>query len=286
MNYRRLTQYQSIEAIFYPIDEKSAPSYNTNFKAISNEALLMPIYQYCHYLFPHQAIQQVVETDKNQRFFVKFRFLEQEKTVLEQDKIYPQLIIENSYDGSIQPKVGLGYVRVICTNGLMRFDQLTEIEIEDNSNVIMEQLSPVFEQLQTMEVSTAKLLPTFRRLANRRINQNEINWFRRELTQHRNLNYSSRLIDRALLVASLEADALTTPMSAWLLYNGFNHALNHIPFAFKHADLRRLDGQIFDLVEKVIQPSYQPIVLPKKSVTTTATKQVKQTRFCGELAGV
>lgn len=285
MNYRRPTQHQSIEAIFYPIDEKSAPSYPAKFKAISNEALLMPILQYCHYSFPNQQIQQVVESDEEKRFFVKFRFLEQEKTVLEKDKIYPQIIIENSYDGSIQPKVGLGYLRVVCTNGLMYFDQLAEIEIDDHSNVIMEQLSPIFEQLQTMEVTTAKLLPTFRRLANRRVNQNEINWFRRELTQHSNLNYSSRLIDRALLVASLEADALNTPMSAWLLYNGFNHALNHIPFAFKNADLRRLDGQVFNLVEKVIHPDYQPIALPKKSVTATTTK-VKQQRFCGEFAGV
>lgn len=254
MNYRRLTQHQNMEEIFLPVETKKT----TLQSFISNRFLLLPIFEYLIHRYPNQTIQQVVESRNNQQFFVKFRLQEKEKSIMAGDKIYPQVIIENSYDGSIQPKVGVGYVRQVCTNGLLSFDQLTEIQVQEDPNEYVAQLLPIFEELEEMEIQTAD----FKKLARRQLSRLEMDWTVREMNQSRQFRFPRRMSRRAILTASLEADQLNSPMNAWLLYNGFNYTLNHLPFAFGNQNLRQLDQHVLKIIYKVTRSNYQPIALP------------------------
>ena len=258
MNYRKLLPHQNLKDIYFPVPERTT----NGATIIGNETLIAPIHNYLKAFYPNNVIEEVVESRNNLQFFVKLRLVEQLHTVLAKDKVYPQIIIQNSYDGSVKPKVGVGYMRLICTNGLMNFDVMTELKIENNQAFMTDQLAPVFEELETLEIKEAKAMPHFRRLARRRINQNEINWVFNEFRRHPNRHFSDNLLRRALLVARSEAKELGVELSAWLLYNGFNNAFNHIPFAFENMDLLALDKKVLNTIEKVLQPNYRPIILP------------------------
>ncbi|GEM_PF-1400773 len=274
MNNENLVQHEELSDILFPVEIKNTadhfsetgfsddlskcvylPKQNKivqfcgrSYHLVHNRALILPVYEKMKAIFGETGFNTEARSYDDKRFYVKFTIADSLHTVIRGDKICPEVIIRNSYDGTVKQMVGIGYVRQICANGLMAFTSDVTVSTKHSKKYGAIHLEPIFKKLENMEVK----LDEFKRLSDRIVTPEELKKITEEIRTKSGIKYPKKMIDSAVLNAKKEMYQLGAKMSAWLLYNGFNYPLNHYETKLLPEEVSRIDKRVLGVIEKTL----------------------------------
>jgi len=194
-----------------------------SYHLVHNRELVLPIYEKMKAIFGETGFKTEARSFDDKRFYVRFTLEDRLHTILGKDTVCPEVVIRNSYDGTVKQMVGIGYVRQICANGLMAFTSDVTVSIKHSKKFGAINLEPIFKKLEKLEIK----LDQFKKLSDRIVTPEELKKIALEIRTKPTIKYPKKMIDVAVVTAQKESYKLRTPLSAWLVYNGFNNPLNH-----------------------------------------------------------
>ena len=218
---------QMSTAIYCPSLEKVLHFGGSNYKLITNEELVMPIHDRLQSIVGNTGFKVQCWNEDDRRFAVQFILTEKVIQVTNKDLVNAMIEIQNSYDGSLKQSISLSYYRQICTNGLMGWRQESAFETKHEKNKDNRYLAN-FEKIMRNLDSLDNQLQQFRNLQERQVTQIEMEKILSSVRELKNNDsFPKKLLPEVPLKVYQEADAIGSAPTAWLLYNGFNHFLNH-----------------------------------------------------------
>jgi len=215
---------------------------------VHNRELILPVYEKMKSIFGETGFKTEARSYDDKRFYVRFTIEDSLHTVLTGDKICPEVVIRNSYDGTVKQMVGMGYVRQICANGLMAFTSDVTVSVKHSKKFGAIHLEPIFKKLENMEVK----LDQFKRLSDRIVTPEELAKITEEIRTKPGIKYPKKMIDSAVLTAKKERYQLGSQLSAWLVYNGFNYPLNHYATKLLPEEVSRIDKRVLGVIKKTL----------------------------------
>ena len=274
MNNKNLTQHDELSDILFPAEIKNTaehfsdtafsedlskcvylPKQNKivqfcgrSYQLVHNRALIVPVYEKMKSIFGATRFKVEARSYDDKRFYVRFILEDNLHTILGKDTICPEVVIRNSYDGTVKQMVGIGYVRQICANGLMAFTSDVTVSIKHSKKFGAINLDPIFKKLENMEIK----LDQFKRLSDRMVTSEELTKITNEIRTKIAIKYPKKMIDSAVLTAQKETYQLGVPLSAWLVYNGFNYPLNHYETKLLPEEASRIDRRVLGVIEKTL----------------------------------
>lgn len=274
MNNQNLTQHDDLESILFPVEIRDTSDHFTSdnfandlqkcvylpdqnkvvqfcgqsYQLVHNREIILPVYEKMIDVFGRGGFSIEVRSYDDRRFYARFIIDDSLHTVIAGDKVCPEIVIRNSYDGSIKQTVGVGYVRQICANGLMAFTSEVSVSAKHSKRYGVVDLKPIFEKLDSLEVK----LEQFKRLTERRVTPDELTKITHAIRTNNSIKYPKKMITPAQLIAEKEAMQLKTPLNAWLVYNGFNNPLNHFETKLLPEEATRIDRRVLRTIEKTL----------------------------------
>ena len=215
-------------------------------RQVHNRALIVPVYEKMVSIFGETGFKTEARSYDDKRFYIRFIIEDSLHTVLRKDKVCPEVVIRNSYDGTVKQMVGIGFVRQICANGLMAFTSEETVSMKHSKKFGAITLDPILKKLEKMEVK----LDQFKKLSDRIVTPEELTKIAKEIRSKSTLKYPKKMIDSATLRAQKESSELGTPLSAWLVYNGFNYPLNHYETKLLPEEVSRIDKRVLQLINQ------------------------------------
>lgn len=138
----------------------------------------------------------------------------------------------------------MGWHRLICSNGMMAFEQESAIYSKHSSSCL--DFNPIIKMVDKVD----EQLGRFRKLTERQLTPKEIEELT-EVIRERTL-FPKKLIPSVAEVMTREQTELNTHPSAWLLYHGFNYQLNHADIAVHPEFKAKIDFQVLKEVENFL----------------------------------
>jgi len=272
MNNKNLTNHSELSDLLFPVEIKKAtehfpdtmfsddlskcvylPNQNKviqfcgrSYHLVHNRALIVPVYEKMKSIFGETGFTTEASSYDDKRFYVRFIIEDSLHTILGKDTVCPEVVIRNSYDGTVKQMVGVGYVRQICANGLMAFTSDVTVSLKHSKKFGAIHLEPIFEKLEKLEVK----LDQFKKLSDRIVTPEELKKITEEIKTKTAIKYPKKMIDSAVLTAQKETYQLGVPLSAWLVYNGFNYPLNHYETKLLPEEVSRIDKRVLGVIEK------------------------------------
>lgn len=170
------------------------------------------------------------------------------------DKLYPILKIEHSYNGLLKYKLTFGYFRIVCGNGLV-----VPVEGKEGENIhiigkhtkqILDSLSQLLDKIKFFTKNQKRFAERFEVLASRFVTK----WENRVEDIIEVSGIGKRGFDEIVGRINIESDELGCEVNDWLIYNAFNY---HI-FNAKTSDGKAYatapnlrndqDRKVFDLI--------------------------------------
>ena len=234
--------------VYLPEQNKVAQLCGSGYHLVTNQDIMSPIHDKMVTIFGERGFTTDVSSFDDRRFYVRFIVGGQIHNILKGDDVCPVVEIRNSYDGNVKQTFGIGYQRLICDNGLMAFteDMAWTVKHSKASGTI--DLSPIYKKLENIEV---KLL-RFKTLSERQVTPDEIDSIMNLIRTSPTIKYPRKMLDSARLIAQNESLKLDTPMTAWLLYNGFNNPLNHYDTKLLPEEASKIDSRVLRTIEKTL----------------------------------
>ena len=272
MNNKNLVNHTELDSILFPAEIKNAKDHfpNTDFSddlskcvylpklnkvvqfcgrsyhLVHNRELVLPIYEKMKAIFGETGFKTEARSFDDKRFYVRFTLEDRLHTILGKDTVCPEVVIRNSYDGTVKQMVGIGYVRQICANGLMAFTSDVTVSIKHSKKFGAINLEPIFKKLEKLEIK----LDQFKKLSDRIVTPEELKKIALEIRTKPTIKYPKKMIDVAVVTAQKESYKLRTPLSAWLVYNGFNNPLNHTETKLLPEEATRIDRRVLQVIRK------------------------------------
>lgn len=239
-------QYSSV--IYCPSMSKVLHLSGSKYQLITNEQLITPIYDKLVSMFGPNGFTITCSNHDDRRFWFRFILNEHEIKVTNNDFLNVMIVVQNSYDGSMQHGFGISYLRQICTNGLMGWTRDSMVSQKHDTESIEANVKTIMGRLDDIDVQ----LQQFRKLTERRITGLEMEQIMekiRELKFHD--AFPKKLIPEVSLKVYQEAETLSSEPNAWLLYNGFNYFLNHDERIGAGLDIvERIDRNVLKIIHK------------------------------------
>jgi len=274
MNNENLVQHDELSDILFPVEIKKAtehfpdtmfsddlskcvylPNQNKiiqfcgrSYHLVHNRELVVPVYEKMKSIFGETGFKTEARSYDDKRFYVRFTIEDSLHTVLTGDKICPEVVIRNSYDGTVKQMVGMGYVRQICANGLMAFTSDVTTSVKHSKKFGAIHLEPIFKRLENMEIK----LDQFKMLSERIVTPEELTKIAAEIRTKPGIKYPKKMIDSAVLTAKKERHQLGSQLSAWLVYNGFNYPLNHYATKLLPEEISRIDKRVLGVIKRTL----------------------------------
>lgn len=233
-------------SIYLPDQKKVVQMCSETYQLVDNEYLLGSLYDRMKEIFGAEGFETEVDSYDDRKFYVKFIIREQVLELTKGDEINPVIEITNSYDGSVKQRVALGYHRLICANGMMAFTESFSADQKHSTRVGKISMEPIFKELDKIEIR----LDRFKRLTDRKVTTEEMHGVVKKIRASATIKYPMKLVPTAPLIAQKEAAQLDMPLSAWLLYNGFNNALYHSEGKLLPEERERIDRRVLKVIEK------------------------------------
>lgn len=233
-------------SVYLPDQNKVVQMCAETYQLVDNEYLIGPIYDRMKKLFGEKGFDTEVKSYDDRKFYVKFIIKNQVFEIIKGDDICPVIEVSNSYDGSMKQRIGLGYYRMICSNGMMAFTRAFTSDQKHSTRLGKLSLDPIFKQLDKMELR----LEQFNQLTNRLITPTEMGTITAKLRDSNSIKYPKKLVSIGPLIAEKEAAQLGIGLNAWLLYNGFNNALYHSDGKLLPEERERIDRRVLGVIEK------------------------------------
>jgi len=236
------------KCVYLPKQNKVVQFCGRSYHLVHNRALIVPVYEKMVSIFGETGFKTAARSYDDKRFYVRFIIEDSLHTVLRGDKVCPEIVIRNSYDGTVKQMVGVGYVRQICANGLMAFTSEETVSMKHSKKFGAINLDPIFRKLENMEIK----LDQFKRLSDRIVTPEELKKIALEIRTKTAIKYPKKMIESATLRAQKESYQLGAPLSAWLVYNGFNYPLNHNETKLLPEEASRIDKRVLGTIEKAL----------------------------------
>ena len=232
-------------AIYLPDQEKVIQLCSSTYCLVDNEYLFGQFYDYLVKQYGSSGFEVDARSYDDRKFYCEFT-VKQEFEVGKNDSLNPKVIVWNSYDGSIVQRAAIGYMRRVCTNGLMAFSSDLSVKKKHSMGEGKLNLGPIVKQLEKATFQLEK----FKRLTDRRLLPREIDELVKKVA---GTKYPKKLLPSAPEIAQREAAELGTGLNAWLLYNGFNNALWHSEGKLFPEERERIDRVVLKTIETHLQ---------------------------------
>lgn len=238
-------QYASI--IYCPSMNKVLHLSGRNYQLITNEQLIMPIYDKLQSMFGESGFDVSCMSEDDRRFSARFVLKDKVIEVAQKDYVNLMIEVQNSYDGSLRHSLGLSYFRQVCTNGLMAWRKETALDNKHVSDYVPN-LEIIIKRLDELDNS----LQQFRKLTERRVSSKEIDGIMEKLREFKhNDSFPKKLLSEVSMKVHQEVEQLNSEPNAWILYNGFNNILNHHPSVGLAMDIKeRVDRNVLRLIRQ------------------------------------
>jgi hypothetical protein len=247
-DYNFTGQFSS--AIYCPGMNKILHMAGSNYNLVTNEELMLPIYDRLKQTFGESGITVRCTNEDDRRFSVRFILNESEIKVMEKDYSNLMIEVQNSYDGTLQHSISIYYWRQICSNGLMAWKKGNTYAQKHDKDYLIN-LKKILTKLNTLD----EQMDSFRKLTDRRVTTKELEEIMlkaRELKNHD--AFPKKIIPEVPLRILQEAEQLDQEPNAWLVYNGFNYFLNHDERIGLGMDSKeRIDNNILSLIQHQLQ---------------------------------
>ena len=242
MNFGR----QLSSAIYSPSLKKTLDFVGSQYKLITNESLVMPIYDKLVTIFGEHGFKTQCWNEDDRRFAIQFILHDKTIAVAQQDLLNCMIEIQNSYDGTMRQGISLSYYRQICSNGLMGWRK-GEDEKQKHFSTDLPSLEKILKRLDNVGYQ----LKQFRKLQERVVTLQEVEDLKKVLKQQTAFNFPKKLIDVAIDGIGTEADLAHSQRTAWIVYNSFNRILNHDDRVGLAMDkIERIDKNIINTITK------------------------------------
>ena len=234
------------KCVYLPEQNKVVQFCGRSYQLVHNRELILPVYEKMKSIFGETGFKTEARSYDDKRFYVRFILEDSLHTILGKDTICPEVVIRNSYDGTVKQMVGIGYIRQICANGLMAFTSDVTVSLKHSKKFGVANLDPIFKKLEKMEIQ----LDQFKKLSNRIVTPKELEKIKEEIRSKADIKYPKKMIESAGLRAQIESLELNTHLSAWLIYNGFNYSLNHKETKLLPEEASRIDHRVLQTIKK------------------------------------
>lgn len=242
-------QYQT--AIFAPEKNKLLHLAGKNYKLISNHELYCNAIKEMNDMFGKNGHKFHFTNEDDRRFFMKFTVkIENKFEISVGDVMETVITFRNSYDGHMKLSASVGFMRLVCTNGMTAYDLNSNIQILKHSKNTCEfDFSEIRTSLQTLGIQINK----YQKLQERFLSYQEISEFIEHIGKSKEREaFPKGLLEEVHPIINREANILNTAPNAWLLYNAFNYHINHnekIGLDLKSKE--RMDALIYNEIETV-----------------------------------
>ena len=240
-------------AIYAPTKRKLLHVGGSNYKLISNEELINPIYDRLKKEFGEKDFEIECWNEDDRRFLVRFILNKKILKVSDNDVVNAMIEVQNSYDGSLKQSICLSYYRQICSNGMMGWKQEDAFADKHNKQIgymHMYNLEKIIERLETPDSQ----LEQFKKMQERKITEIEL-WdiMERVRVFKANDSFPKKIIQEVPMKMYQEAEKIGSQPTAWLLYNGFNYFLNHDARIGLAMDIKEnIDRNILSTIKKAL----------------------------------
>lgn len=124
-------------------------------------------------LAKHKAVlKEAVSLSDGQKTIWKWIIPDKKIKIAKNDELNPEIIIKNSYDGSLQVNILAGAFRLVCSNGLVIGLTLDKKSFKHNVNNI--NLDNIDAQIEKTIEKTYNLADDFEMLSDTKLNENHI----------------------------------------------------------------------------------------------------------------
>lgn len=236
-------------AIYAPTLNKTIDFVGSQYKLITNESIVMPIYDKLVSIFGESGFKTQCWNEDDRRFGTQFILNDKTIEVAQKDMVNCMIEVKNSYDGTIRQGISLSYYRQICSNGLMGW-QKGEDEQHKHFSTDVPSLERILKRLNNLEYQ----LQQFRKLQERTVTTQEIEDLKEVLKKQDKFNFPKKLIDTAVERIATEADLAHAERTAWIVYNSFNRILNHDDRIGLAMDkIEKIDKNIINTISKELK---------------------------------
>ena len=191
-----------------------------DYELVKNEDLLIPL---------HNALKDEYDVgikaahNNYSQFEATFTIKDQGFNMGKGDEIFPQVKIQNSYDGRLRLKIKAGFYRLICSNGLTapvgEERELEGIHTASVTEIIEQYLDFVGEYVKISK----SMVEVYKPLLDVKIDELMLEELIGDLTK--GTKFPKRQIESAIDIMNFEAEQLKVKPNGWLLYNGLNNII-------------------------------------------------------------
>jgi Domain of unknown function (DUF932) len=242
---------QMSTAIYCPSLEKVLHFGGSNYKLVTNEELIVPIHEKLTEIVGKTGFEVKCWNEDDRRFSAQFILTEKIIKVADKDVVNAMIEVQNSYDGSMKQSIGLSYYRQICSNGMMGWRQEDSFSDKHEKNKEVRYLTNLERILKRLD-SLDNQLQQFRKLQERQVTQLEMERIMTVIREFKhNDSFPKKILPEVPSKVYEEAQAIGTAPTAWLLYNGFNHFLNHDERVGISMDVKeQVDRNVLSVIRK------------------------------------
>jgi ASC-1-like (ASCH) protein len=193
-----------------------------DYTVISNKEILLP---FVDELIKTYNLNIKVSQRKDAQFYVDFSLPGLPTKVSKKDDIIPRMRIINSYNGRVKYAIELGFVRLVCTNGLTvpeGFHGKIKMMHTPGSGEGLA-LTKSMDMLAQFIQNVPEVMKPFMQLTQQPVKDIEARV--QEIIE--NTKFPKRQAEEVMDRINFEINTLKLPPSDWLIYNGFNYQLNH-----------------------------------------------------------
>ncbi|MEP2469921.1 DUF932 domain-containing protein [Ekhidna sp.] len=228
-------------AIYSPDHNKVLSFCSGNYQLTENEELFSPVIELAQSVLGD--VQIITKSYDDRRFYVDIIGDRRLYEVTKNDKICPMISIKNSYDGTVKQGFSLSYFRQICSNGMKGFAKEYSFESKHSKDKnILAELPILKKDLLNIKMK----IEEFKRMADRQMTGEELDALLEEFKTSKSIQYPKRLLEEVPEIIGTEQEILKAPLSAWLVYNGFNNALMHADTKMLPEEKEKIDRRVLN----------------------------------------
>ncbi|MBC7389671.1 MAG: DUF932 domain-containing protein [Opitutaceae bacterium] len=227
--------------IYAPQSKKILNVCSDKYELVSNHSLFNPIYTLLCDRFGKDMIEVKVQNIEDRKFYVDLIVNNKPFNVQKGDIVCPTVHLHNSYDGTLKFGMAVGFHRLVCTNGMMAFQEEAARNLKHRSGVVN------FKELFVLLDNVDSQLERFRKLTDRRLTPKEMEQIT-ELIKEKT-DFPKQLIKEVPEVIAREQIQLNTDLTGWLAYHGFNNRLNHADIKMHPEFKEKIDRQVLNVIE-------------------------------------
>lgn len=226
-------------------DKRVINACSKNYHLLTNEELMTPLVKR---LTKEYDLDVKVKQYNDSKFYVDFIIKDFPMELQKGDRIFPRIRMNNSYDGSVKYSFNFGFYRLICSNGLT-----APVEGMTSQNVKFmhtptpggKALDSTMEAIEIFLTEAPKVLKGYQGLVDKKYNwEAALDKIEKVIE---NTKFPKKRAEEVQAQLKKEKDA-GLPVSAFLVYNAFNHVIYKTESEMKEHKRDKLDLQILKFI--------------------------------------